>query len=94
MQVRRRRARGQRPVPGHGTAVKSGLGKGFYAAAADGRAFLLVGDRPGASKVDGARAHNVKMVNLGGLKRLLAGDALSDVDAAVITNLSDGYQKA
>ena len=75
-------------------AVKSGLGKGFYAAAADGRAFLLVGDRPGASKVDGARAHNVKMVNLGGLKRLLAGDALSDVDAAVITNLSDGYQKA
>ena len=77
-----------------GASVKSGLGKGFYAAAADGRAFLLVGDRPGASKVDAAREHRVKRIDLDGLKRLLAGDALSDVGAAIVTNLSDGYQKA
>ena len=41
-----------------------------------------------------ALEHRVKRIDLDGLKRLLAGDALSDVGAAVIANLSDGYQKA
>ena len=74
-----------------GAAVKPGITKGM---AKDANAFVLVGERPGTSKIDKARAANLKLVDLDGLRRLLAGDGLSAVDEAVITERSGGYHAA
>ena len=73
-----------------GAAVKPGITKSM----SKDRAFVLVGERPGTSKVDKARAANLKLVDLDGLRRLLNGDGLSAVDEAVITELSGGYHAA
>ena len=73
-----------------GAVVKPGITKGM----AKDRAFVLVGERPGTSKVDKARAANLKLVDLDGLRRLLNGDGLSAVDETVITELSGGYHAA
>ena len=74
-----------------GAVVKPGVTKGM---AKDANAFVLVGERPGTSKIDKARAAGLKLVDLDGLRRLLAGDVLTDVDETVITELSGGYHAA
>ena len=73
---------------GSGASVKAGVTKAMSKTA---KAFVLVGDRPGASKVSKATALDIKLINMDGLRRLLAGELLADVDAAVVTEFSAGY---
>lgn len=73
---------------GSGASVKAGITKAMSKTA---KAFVLVGDRPGASKVSKAQAMNIKLINMDGLRRLLAGELLADVDAAVVNEFSAGY---
>lgn len=73
---------------GSGASVKAGVTKAMSKTA---KAFVLVGDRPGASKVFKAQAMDIKLINMDGLRRLLAGELLADVDAAVVNEFSAGY---
>ena len=73
---------------GSGASVKAGIIKAMSKTA---KAFVLVGDRPGASKVFKAQAMDIKLINMDGLRRLLAGELLADVDAAVVNEFSAGY---
>ena len=73
---------------GSGASVKAGITKAMSKTA---KAFVLVGNRPGASKVCKAQAMNIKLINMDGLRRLLAGELLADVDAAVVNEFSAGY---
>ena len=73
---------------GSGASVKAGITKAMSKTA---KAFVLVGDRPGASKVSKATALDIKLINMNGLRRLLAGELLADVDAAVVNEFSAGY---
>lgn len=73
---------------GSGASVKAGVTKAMSKTA---KAFVLVGDRPGASKVFKAQAMDIKLINMDGLRRLLAGELLANVDAAVVNEFSAGY---
>lgn len=73
---------------GSGASVKAGVTKAMSKTA---KAFVLVGDRPGASKVFKAQAMDIKLINMDGLRRLLAGELLADVDTAVVNGFSAGY---